>query len=74
MAAKNMLIIMSDEHSFETAGCYGHPIVQTPNIDRLAARGARFTNAYTPSPICVPTRAAIQTGRHVHEIGTWDSA
>ncbi len=74
MAAKNMLIIMSDEHSFETAGCYGHPIVQTPHIDRLAARGTRFTNAYTPSPICVPTRAAIQTGRHVHEIGAWDSA
>ncbi len=74
MAAKNLLIIMSDEHSFETAGCYGHPIVKTPHIDRLAARGTRFTNAYTPSPICVPTRAAIQTGRHVHEIKSWDSA
>ncbi len=74
MAAKNLLIIMSDEHSFETAGCYGHPIVKTPNIDRLAARGTRFTNAYTPSPVCVPTRAAIHTGRHVHEIRTWDSA
>ncbi len=74
MKAKNLLIIMSDEHSFETLGCYGHPIAKTPNIDALAARGARFTNAYTPSPVCVPTRAAIQTGRHVHEIGTWDSA
>ncbi|MEM7427522.1 MAG: sulfatase-like hydrolase/transferase [Pseudomonadota bacterium] len=74
MKPKNLLIIMSDEHSFETSGCYGHPIVKSPNIDALAARGVRFTNAYTPSPICVPTRAAIQTGRHVHEIGTWDSA
>lgn len=55
-------------------GCAGHPIVKTPNLDALAARGAHFTNAYTPSPMCVPTRAAIATGDHVHKIRHWDSA
>ena len=54
-------------------GCSGHPIVQTPNLDRLAARGTRFTNAYSNSPICVPVRAAIATGRYPHQTGYWDS-
>ena len=69
----NVLLIMADELSTWGLGCYGGA-VQTPNIDRLAARGTRFDAAYTPSPICVPTRAAIATGRNLHEIGYWDSA
>ena len=55
-------------------GRAGHPLVQTPNLDRLAAQGTRFTAAYTPSPICVPARAAFAAGRHVHETGLWDNA
>jgi len=55
-------------------GCAGHPIVKTPNLDALAARGCIFDNAYTPSPMCVPTRASIACGDHVHKIGHWDSA
>ena len=74
MSDSNVLVIMSDEHAFEALGCYDHPVVRTPNIDALAARGTRFTNAYTPSPMCVPTRAAIATGRYPHETGYWDSA
>ncbi len=74
MPAQNLLIIMSDEHSAEVLGHAGHPLVQTPHLDALAARGTRFSNAYTPSPICVPARAAFHTGRHVHETGYWDSA
>ena len=46
----------------------------TPNLDRLSAAGTRFTNAYTASPMCVPTRAALACGRHVHQIAHWDSA
>ncbi|HJN39923.1 MAG TPA: sulfatase-like hydrolase/transferase, partial [Chloroflexota bacterium] len=42
----NLLILMSDEHTRRMTGCYGHPQVQTPNLDRLAARGVRFDNAY----------------------------
>lgn len=55
-------------------GCAGHPLVKTPNLDSLAARGTRFTNAYTSSPMCVPTRAALACGDHVHRTGFWDSA
>ena len=65
---------MSDEHNKRVLGCYGHPQVRTPNLDALAARGTRFTNAYTNCPICVPARAAFATGRYVHQIGYWDNA
>ena len=71
---KNLLIIISDEHRKDIMGCVGHPMVKTPNLDALAARGTVFENAYTPSPMCVPTRASIACGDHVHEIGHWDSA
>ncbi|MCK9511309.1 MAG: sulfatase-like hydrolase/transferase [Pigmentiphaga sp.] len=72
--SKNVLVIMSDEHESRTLGCAGHPLVQTPHLDTLATRGVRFTNAYTPSPICVPARAAFATGRSVHELHHWDNA
>lgn len=74
MKPKNLMIMMSDEHARTATGCYGHEIVQTPNLDRLAAGGARFSNAYTPCPVCVPARAAFATGKYVHQIGTWDNA
>ena len=70
----NILIIISDEHRKDAMGCAGHPIVKTPHLDGLAARGTCFTNAYTPSPMCVPTRASIATGQYIHTIGNWDSA
>lgn len=54
--------------------CAGHSAVSTPNLDELAASGTRFTNCWTPSPICVPARASFATGQWVHEVGTWDSA
>ena len=74
MKPMNLLVIMADELSVKTLGCYGHQVVKTPNIDRLAASGARFTGAYTNSPICIPARASFATGRYVHEIGCWDNA
>jgi choline-sulfatase len=70
----NLLILMSDEHQARAMGCAGHPVVQTPHLDALAARGLRFASAYTPSPICVPARAAFATGRPIHEIRRWDNA
>ena len=70
----NLLFIMSDEHQARAMGCAGHPIVKTPNLDRLAARGTRFTNAYTNSPICVPARASFATGQYVNKIGYWTNA
>ena len=70
----NVLFIMSDEHTREVAGCYGNPVVRTPTLDALAARGVVFDNAYCNSPICVPSRASLATGNHVHRTGYWDSA
>lgn len=72
--AKGLIVILSDEHQSGAMGCAGHPFVHTPNLDALAARGTRFTDAYTPCPICVPARAAFATGRHVHDIGLWDNS
>ena len=71
---RNLLFIMSDEHSKRVLGCHGHPMIRTPNLDALAGRGVRFTDAYCNSPICVPSRAALATGRHVHKIRFWDNA
>src|SRR3954470_6724320 len=74
MKPKNLLFILSDEHNREALGCYGHALVKTPHLDALAARGTRFTSAYTNCPICVPARASFATGRYVHEHRCWDNA
>lgn len=73
-AMKNFLFLLSDEHNASITGCYGHPIVQTPNLDRLAAGGTRFQSAYCNSPICVPSRTALATGMHPHQTRSWDNA
>lgn len=74
MKPSNLLFIFSDEHNKKVTGCYGDEVVQTPHLDRLAARGTRFTQAYTNCPICVPARASLATGRHVHQNRCWDNA
>jgi choline-sulfatase len=74
MKPRNLLFIMSDEHSRRVLGCYGHPMIKTPNLDALAARGVRFTDSYCNSPICVPSRASFHTGRYPHQIRFWDNA
>lgn len=63
----NLVLVMADEHAGRYTGYAGHPVVQTPNMDRLAQRGTAFTNAYCVSPICMPSRAAFVTGRYPHE-------
>jgi choline-sulfatase len=70
----NLLIIMSDEHDPRWMGCSGAALMHTPNLDRLAAGGLRFTDAYTTCPICVPARAAFAVGKYIHQIGFWDNA
>ncbi|MEM9146722.1 MAG: sulfatase-like hydrolase/transferase [Pseudomonadota bacterium] len=69
----NLLILMADEMRRDGLSAYGGPI-ETPALDALAARGAVFEAAYTPSPMCVPARAAIATGLPIHATGHWDSA
>ena len=73
MKPSNVLFILSDEHSRRVLGCYGHQMIRTPNLDRLAANGIRFSEAYCNSPICVPSRASLATGQYVHKIGFWDN-
>ena len=70
----NLVFILSDEHNKRVTGCYGHPMIRTPNLDALAARGTRFTSAYTNCPICVPARASFATGQYVHQTRCWDNA
>lgn len=70
----NILLITSDQHTRAALGCYGNTTVQTPVLDSLAAEGTVFRNAYCTSPICVPARASLATGRYVHQLETWDNA
>lgn len=63
----NILFLIADDWSFPHAGIYGDPVVRTPTFDRLAAEGALFTNAYTASPSCSPSRAAVLLGRYPHQ-------
>lgn len=67
----NLLYLHSDQHNPAVIGCYGDPVVETPNLDRLAAQGVRFSNVYCPSPLCVPSRMATLTGRFPHENQVW---
>ena len=59
----DILFFFSDQHHGLYAGYAGNPVVETPNLDRLAAEGTVFDNAYTPCPLCVPARTAMLTGQ-----------
>lgn len=68
--ARNILWIMCDQLRFDYLSCAGHPHLQTPHIDALAARGVRFTNAFVQSTICGPSRMSAYTGRYVRSHGS----
>jgi len=65
----NLVFIMADDLGWRDLGCYGSNLYETPNIDQLAARGLRFTQAYAANPLCSPTRASILTGQYPARIG-----
>ncbi len=67
---KNVLFIMCDQLRFDYLHCSGHPTIKTPNIDALAKRGVRYSNAYCQSPICGPSRMSTYTGRYVSSHGS----
>jgi choline-sulfatase len=67
----NILFICSDEHGGPFLGSMGHPIVKTPNLDRLAASGVLFRNAYCGSPVCVPARASMMSGMFPSDVSSY---
>ena len=67
---RNVLFIMCDQLRYDYLSCAGHKSLQTPNIDRLASRGVRFTNAYVQSTVCGPSRMSAYTGRYVRSHGS----
>jgi len=74
MSEMNVLFLFSDEHRRDALGSYGHSLVKTPNLDKLAECGTRFSNAYTSSPICVPARASMAAGEYVYRTRCWSNA
>jgi arylsulfatase len=72
-ARPNIVFLMSDSHRFDALGCAGNDIVQTPNLDRLARQGVRFSHTYCQGPLCQPSRASLITGQYLHQHGqTWN--
>jgi arylsulfatase A-like enzyme len=71
----NFIFIMADDLGLYDLGCYGQKLIQTPNIDRLAAEGLRFTDCYAGSTVCAPSRSVLLTGQHTgHTTVRWNSS
>ncbi|MCK5174422.1 MAG: sulfatase, partial [Planctomycetes bacterium] len=72
----NIVMILADDLGWADIGCYGADLHETPNLDRLARQGMRFTNAYAAAPVCSPTRASIMTGKYPARLGMtiWSEA
>jgi arylsulfatase A len=68
----NFVVVLADDLGYGDLGCYGHPVIQTPNLDRLAARGMRLTDAYAAAPVCSPSRCGLLTGRTPTRLGVYD--
>ena len=65
----NFVIIFTDDQGYNDLGCFGSPNIKTPNIDRLAAEGRRYTSFYTACSVCSPSRAALLTGSYPKRVG-----
>jgi len=67
----HILILMTDQQRADCLSCAGHPVLRTPNMDRLSAEGVRFANAFTSCPICMPARSSFLSGLYCHNHGQW---
>ncbi|MGV3549595.1 choline-sulfatase [Rhizobium sp.] len=74
MTAPNIVLIMADQLAPHFTGAYGHPIVKTPNMDALVARGTRFDAAYCNAPLCAPSRFSFMSGQLVTRVAAYDNA
>ncbi|MBT1688510.1 sulfatase-like hydrolase/transferase [Dawidia soli] len=68
----NVIFILADDLGYSELGCYGNTFNETPHLDKLAAQGVRFTNAYASAPVCSPYRAALMTGQYPARVGITD--
>ena len=68
----NIIFILADDLGWAELGCYGNTFNETPNLDKLAAKGTRFTDAYASAPVCSPYRAALMTGQYPARVGITD--
>jgi len=73
MQRPNLLLIFTDQQRYDTIHAAGNPVIRTPNLDRLVREGVLFTNAYTPSPVCVPARCSLIYGQYPHRTGCFDN-
>jgi len=69
--APNIILFVSDDHGKDALGCYGNPIIKTPNLDKMASEGVRFNNAYCTSASCAASRSVILTGKYGHATGSY---
>ncbi|MBM3792703.1 MAG: hypothetical protein FJW31_01260 [Acidobacteria bacterium] len=60
----NFIVLFADDMGWGNLGCYGHPMIRTPNLDRMAAEGARLTSYYAAASVCTPSRVGLLTGRY----------
>lgn len=67
----NIILFVADDHGTDALGCYGNPIIKTPNLDKLASEGVRFTNAYCTSASCAASRSVILSGKYGHATGSY---
>ena len=68
----NIVVILCDDLGYGDLQCYGHPTIQTPHLDALAAGGIRFTDFYSAAPVCSPSRVGLLTGRSPNRAGVYD--
>ena len=68
----NIIIILCDDLGYGDLSCYGNEVIRTPNIDKLASEGIRFTSFYSSSPVCSPSRVGLMTGRTPNRAGVYD--
>ena len=67
----NIIVFLTDDQGWGDLGCYGHPVIQSPNLDKFASEGLRFTQCYAGCSVCSPSRSAILTGRTPYRNGVW---
>ncbi|MFT5412891.1 MAG: arylsulfatase A, partial [Verrucomicrobiales bacterium] len=71
-ARPNIVVILCDDLGYGDLACYGHPHIKTPNLDKMAAGGIRYTACYSAAPVCSPSRVGLLTGRSPNRSGVYD--